>query len=59
MSTIRYTIDVPQRAIPELQALMDKHGAHFDPVRQVTAINEPLMEAYTAMATTSPTWWKP
>ncbi len=49
MTTIRYTIDVPEQAIPELQALMKRHDAHFDSKRQITAINDIFMEASTAM----------
>ncbi len=49
MSIIKYTIDIPETAIPELEELMKKHGAHFDRRRQVTAINDIFMESSTAM----------
>ena len=49
MTTIRYTIDVPQEAIPELEQLMERHQTHFHPRRQITAINDVFMENSTAM----------
>ena len=49
MTNIRYTIDVPQEAIPELDELMQKHSAYFHPRRQITAINDIFMERSTAM----------
>ena len=54
MTTIKYTIDVPQDTLPELEVLMNKHGAYFDPRRQVTAINDALMESSTAMGHHAP-----
>ena len=47
--TIKYTIDVPEPAIPELEDLMKRHGAHFSPTRQVTAINDAFMDQALAM----------
>ena len=54
MATIKYTIDVPREAVPELEILMNKHGAYFDSRRQITAINDTLMESSTAMGHHAP-----
>ena len=55
MTAIKYTIDIPEDAIPELEALMAKHGAYFDRKRQITAINDVFMESCTAMGHHVPT----
>ena len=47
--TIRYTIDIPERAILEMESLMRRHGAHFNSRMQVTAINDAFMDHSTAM----------
>lgn len=46
---IRYIIEIPESAAEDLAALMARHGAYFDPVRQVVAINDAFMENSTAM----------
>ena len=49
MTAIKYIIEIPEDAIPELEALMARRGAYFHPVRQVVAINDIFMESSTAM----------
>ena len=46
---IQLTIQVPLRHIKSLQEFMDRQGIHLDVDRQVTAINDALMDNAVAM----------
>ena len=54
MTTIKYTIDVPQDLVPELETLMNDNDVYFDSRQQITAINDALMETSTAMGHHAP-----
>ena len=48
MTTITYTIDVPQEEIEQLQTLLQQRNIPFDPRDQVTAFNDAFRADTTA-----------
>ena len=51
---LTYTVNIPSCYLDEVQYFMHELGLDFDPKRQITAINDVLMEASTAMGHHAP-----